>query len=140
MKYNFVLCSIISFSLVGCVSSHDLDAKSSAPNKDGIFIAENYQTVFARTSRMAKNCLPNGPAGLLSPVTDVVESNLYNELGYGEIKNYQRNITIIPWVNARINKSNNGTIVTVNTANMIDYAQNKTKNNIIDWAKGKNEC
>ena len=137
IKSNIVLL-IVGFSLSGCVTGTTI--KSGTSDDASTSFAGNYQEIYQRTYAMAQSCLPNGPAGLLSPVTNVTEGQLYTDLGYGEIKVYQKNLVIIPWVNAKIEKSGAGTKVTIVTANAMEWVQADFRRKILNWVKGEKSC
>jgi hypothetical protein len=137
MNKQILMVAIAIPLLQACTNSLELN---NMPPQSSTLVPGNYQAVYQQTYRMAVSCLPNGPAMIGSPVTNVVEGQLYTELGYGEIKHYQRNLGIIPYLNVKIQKDPGGSLVSITTANVIASGQEKMRNNVLSWAKGGNSC
>lgn len=128
----------VGFALLvsGCTSMSEMD---TGPAEAGQFIDANYQTVYARTYKMARQCWQSGPTPF-SSVTNDVDGQLYAELGYGEIVYFQRNVTQIPWATIRIERKDAGATVTVKAANALPHVNAKRQSEAFAWATGRTSC
>jgi hypothetical protein len=98
--------------------------------------SENYQEIYRRVSGTAKRCL----AGNMSAYASMaVDSELYSELGYGEVQLSLINMgTRNYYVSARIEKAPTGSKMTVRSGNTI--ANNVHLNRFLAWASGGQDC
>jgi hypothetical protein len=98
--------------------------------------SENYQEIYRRVSGTAKRCL----AGNMSAYASMaVDSELYSELGYGEVQLSLINIGVRNYyVAARIEKTPTGSKMTVRSGNTIDNSVHL--NRFLAWASGSQDC
>lgn len=90
----------LAASLGACVSSANMDAK---PFQRAVTLAENYQSVYARTNRTMRSC--GSVAGGFS-----VDGQLDSDLGYGEITEGMKTaFAFVLLRQVRINRSGAGT-------------------------------
>jgi len=123
--------------LAACTSMQEHDAK---PFDTQFTVTEDYQAVYAATLRVMRQCLNPGSGYFLSPVTEQMSSDLYPNLGYGEITRYQANMVAVPWSTTRIARHVEGTLVSIKTSSQARYAQRYTRAWLVYWARGGTEC
>lgn len=123
--------------LAACTSMQEHDAKSF----DMQFrMAEDYQTVYAATLRVMRQCLNPGSGYFLSPVSEQMSADLYPDLGYGEITRYQANVVAIPWSTTRVERQGSGALVSIKTSSQLRHAQDHMRTWLSYWAKGGQSC
>jgi len=132
-----LLSSVVALlALSACTSIPEIDAADPA---DTVEVAENYQEVYARSYRLARQCWQTGPSPFNS-ITNDVDGQLFSELGYGEILFFQRNLKQIHWASVRIERTPAGTVVSVRTANAMPYVQSGWRRQVLRWAGGSPTC
>lgn len=104
------------------------------------YIAENYQLVYKNTLERMKACLDTGLIMPLSPVSMIIESELYPDLGQAELAYYQSNLANIYYSSIEIQQEGNGSRVTVYTGGQPEWANKKMQGKYFAWAKGENSC
>jgi hypothetical protein len=131
MRYLLLLVAV---AVLGC-STKPTDLQSSTPAVTREYQA-NYQEIYRRVSGTAKRCY----AGIInSSAAMTVDSELFSELGYGEIQlsliNY--GVRNYYWT-AKIERMTKGTKMTLHAGNTI--APQVHINNAIRWADGDENC
>ncbi|WP_164738149.1 hypothetical protein [Frigidibacter oleivorans] len=94
-------------------------------------MSENYQQVFSRMNRTYWRC--QGEGGGIQ-----VNSQLYPDLGYGEIVQYASMIVQAPQVLIRVEKVPQGARVRIKLANI--GAQGFMADGFARWAEGDTRC
>lgn len=126
--------SVCAFSLAACSSTPaDLEAKA-APIVQRY--SENYQEIYRRVSTTAKRCFAGNIGAYAS---FAVDSELYSELGYGEVTLSLINLgTRNYYLSARVDKEPTGSKLTVRSGNTL--ASERYKALILGWAGGDQNC
>lgn len=114
MKLKIAAASL-SLILAACVmeSQATFDAK---PFEVTQTFARDYQAVYADIVKGARTCWEPGPmitGGL--PNSDILDAQLYPNLGYGEVYSYATGTVFMPRVLVRIEKQGSGSMVSVKT-------------------------
>jgi hypothetical protein len=132
MRTIFAL--VIALGLAGCSSTPaELEAKSTPLVQT---YPDNYQEIYRRVSTTAKRCFATNMGAYASMAVD---SELYSELGYGEltlslidmgIRNYYPSV--------RIEKQSAGSKLTVRSGNT--PASERYKSLVLSWAGGDQNC
>jgi len=111
----------------------DLDAKAAPVTRS---YAENYQEIYRRVSTTMKRCSSTSLGAYASLVAD---SELYPDLGYGEIS-----YSLLNWgvrnyyLTARIEKAPVGSKITVRAGNTV--APEQSVSTVLRWASGDQSC
>ena len=118
----------------GCSTTpKDLEAKAAPVSQT---FPENYQEIYRRTSSAAKRCMA---ANMGAYASMAVDSELYPDLGYGEvtvslidmgIRNY--------YLSARIEKANSGARLIIHSGNTL--GSEAATGNLLRWASGDEGC
>lgn len=126
MRFAWIMAAVV---LSGCGASTQQELERTASNVQTFRYAENYQVVFRRISGSAKKCL----AGdfLLAHGGEVVDAQLYGDLGFGEVSNYMSH-ALLPrhHFTARIEREGSGAQVTIR-AEHANYVRS-----VDQWARG----
>ncbi len=132
MRAIFAL--VIALDLVGCSSTPaELEAKSTPLVQT---YPDNYQEIYRRVSTTAKRCFETS-LGAFASIS--VDSELYSELGYGEMT-----LSLIDWgvrdyyLSVRVEKQPTGSKLTVRSGNTL--ASNLYKSLVLSWAGGNQSC
>lgn len=134
MRYCGVVAVCATMLLPGCSSTPaDLEAKAAPIVQT---YSENYQEIYRRVSTTAKRCFAGNVGAYAS---FAVDSELYSELGYGELTLSLINMgTRNYYVSARVDKQPTGSKLTVRSGNTM--ASEKYKTLILGWAGGDQNC
>ncbi|SCB33772.1 hypothetical protein GA0061098_1006166 [Bradyrhizobium shewense] len=126
------LCAVLL--LAGCSSTPaDLEAKAAPIVQT---YSENYQEIYRRVSTTAKRCFAGNVGAYAS---FAVDSELYSELGYGELTLSLINMgTRNYYVSARVDKQPTGSKLTVRSGNTL--ASERYKTLLLGWAGGDQNC
>lgn len=74
-------------------------------------------------------------------VSQVVDGQIYTDLGFAEILYYQRNISPIYYATVKVVEKSNGTSsVTIHTGGQPAWASRNLGNRFIRWASGGVTC
>ncbi|MGZ2429566.1 hypothetical protein [Rhizobium redzepovicii] len=123
--------------LAGCsTSTQDLESKPSTTVSTFSY-PDNYQLIFKRVSDEAKRC---GIGNLLlSQASLQVDSQLYNELGYGEVSQSMINVGVrnFYW-KAKIERAGVGSKMTVYSGNTLNNGAAIKR--VSAWADGNHGC
>lgn len=133
---RFIQIMIVA-ALSACTTMEAQDAKPYAVTFE---VQESYQAVYARTLHAMRRCLNPGSGYLFSPVSEQMDSQLYPDLGYGELTRYQANVSAIPWSTTRMARQGNATVVSIKTSSQAEYAQRQSLAWLGYWAKGGTTC
>jgi hypothetical protein len=121
-------------SVAGCSTTPaDLEAKVSPIVQA---YPDNYQEVYRRASSTAKRCIARNVGSYASMAVD---SDLYSDLGYGEIT-----VSLINWgvrnyyFSARIERVGTGSRMTIRSGNTL--AAETNTNAMLRWASGDQSC
>ena len=125
---------ILAFSMSACSTAPaDLEAKSAPIVRT---YGENYQEIYRRVSTALKRC---GTTALNAYASMAADSELYPDLGYGEIS-----YSLINWgvrnyyMTAKIEKLPAGSKITVYAGNSI--ASDQAARTVLRWASGDQGC
>jgi hypothetical protein len=120
--------------LAGCSSTPaELEAKAAPIVQT---YPENYQEIYRRVSTTAKRCFAGNVGAYAS---FAVDSELYSELGYGELTLSLINMgTRNYYVSARVDKQPAGSKLTVRSGNTL--ASERYKTLLLAWAGGDQNC
>jgi hypothetical protein len=124
------ICAITA----GCSSTPaDLEAKTTPIVQT---YTENYQEIYRRVSSTAKRCFAGN---LGSHASIAVDTELYSELGYGDLTlsliNYgTRNY----YLSVKVEKQPTGSKLTARSGNTL--ASERYKGLVLRWANGEQEC
>lgn len=124
---------LAGFALAGCSTTPtDLEQKT-APTV--LEFKENYQEIYRRVAKQATRCLKVdvGDGGSFE-----VDTELYNELGYGEVTYSLGSLSRNYYMSAKIEKVGEGSRLTVHTGNQLASA--RVRDQVIDWANGSTAC
>jgi hypothetical protein len=129
-----IFAFVIALALAGCSSTPaELEAKSTPLVQT---YPDNYQEIYRRVSTTAKRCFAGNMGAYAS---FAVDSELYSELGYGEltlslidtgIRNY--------YLSVRVEKQPAGSKLTVRSGNTL--ASERYKSLVLSWAGGDQNC
>lgn len=98
--------------------------------------SENYQEIYRRVSTTAKRCFAGNVGAYAS---FAVDSELYSELGYGELTLSLINMgTRNYYMSARVDKQPTGSKLTVRSGNTL--ASERYKTLMLAWAGGDQNC
>lgn len=123
--------------LTGCASSPQ-DLISNAKYTKSETIKENYQQVYSKVYSKAKQCL-EGAINLT--VSNVVDGQVFGELGYAEVSYYQRNLSPIYYATVRMEKvTDSESELTIHTGGQPKWASEKLGERFVGWASGNSEC
>lgn len=128
-----LLCAAAGLALAGCSTTPtDLEQKT-APTV--LEFKENYQEIYRRVAKQATRCLKVdvGDGGSFE-----VDTELYNELGYGEVSYSLGSLSRNYYMSAKIEKVGDGSRLTVHTGNQLASA--RVRDLVIDWANGSTAC
>jgi len=129
--------SLLIAVLTGCASSPQ-DLISNAKYTKSETIKENYQQVYSKVYSKAKQCL-EGAINLT--VSNVVDGQVFGELGYAEVSYYQRNLSPIYYAAVRMEKiTDNESELTIHTGGQPKWASEKLGERFLSWASGSSEC
>lgn len=120
--------------LAGCSSTpQDLEAKTAPTIRS---YTENYQEIYRRISSTAKRC----EAGNTSAMTSqAVDSELYPDLGYGEISKSMINYGVRNYYwTAKIERDGKGAKMTLRSGNTINNDAGIER--LTRWASGDQNC
>lgn len=121
-------------ALSGCSpTARDLEKNQSSVRQTKSY-PENYQEVYRRLYQTSSSCQSTGGSAAF-----VVDGQLYNELGYGEITMSMRSIygSNFYW-KAKVEKTGSGSRVSVVSGNTL--AKGKTLGFVMSWADGSTKC
>lgn len=129
-----------SFALSACVSSEEFyqqpfDAVEADPRP--------YQQVYASTLQTARSCIVTGLAGfgLAGPQQYRVDSELYSDLGYGDIEMYLEGFGRFPVWQVRMTRAaSGGTEISYRISAPTDRARANEFRRISTWARGGTDC
>lgn len=134
MRSVLVATTGLTVLLTGCTSTPaEIESKTAATVKT---YAQNYQEIYRNTSGTARRCFAqnlNGQASL------VVDSELYSDLGYGEVS-----MSIINWgyrdyyFTAKIEKAGAGARMTARPGPALGSGNFFDK--LLRWAEGDQAC
>ncbi|MCP3409231.1 hypothetical protein [Bradyrhizobium sp. CCGB01] len=126
--------SVCAVSLGACSSTPaDLEAKAAPIVQT---YPENYQEIYRRVSTTAKRCFAGNVGAYAS---FAVDSELYSELGYGEMTLSLINLgTRNYYLSVRVDKQPAGSKLTVRSGNTL--ASDRYKTLILGWAGGDQNC
>ncbi|WP_371346482.1 hypothetical protein [Ancylobacter sp. IITR112] len=127
------LISAAGLTLAGCSTTPtDLEQKS-APTV--LEFKENYQEIYRRVAKQATRCLKVdvGDGGSFE-----VDTELYNELGYGEVSYSLGSLSRNYYMSAKIEKVGEGSRLTLHTGNQLASA--RVRDLVIEWANGSTAC
>jgi hypothetical protein len=132
MRLLAIIATVVSLS--GCSTSPaDLEAKT-APIVQSY--PDNYQEIYRRVSTTAKRCIAGNMTGYASMAVD---SELYSELGYGEVTVSLINMGIRNYyIASRIEKIGNGSRITIRSGNTL--ASSTNTNAFLRWAANDQSC
>lgn len=134
---KFIALVCFSILVTGCASTK-ADLMTSKHNRE-LMLTDNYQAVYQRVYSNAKNCL-EGNANLLGTIRNVVDGQLYQELGYGELSFYQTNLSNIHFHYVKIERVGSGSRVKVFTGGKLAVHNESDLNLYSNWAQGKEGC
>jgi hypothetical protein len=120
--------------LSGCSTTPaDLETKSIPVVQT---YSENYQEIYRRVSTTAKRCLA---ANVGAYASFAVDSELYSDLGYGEMTLSLINMgTRNYYLSARVDKQPAGSRMTVRSGNTL--AAERYASLVMSWAGGDQSC
>lgn len=124
---------LAGFALAGCSTTPtDLEQKT-APTV--LEFKENYQEIYRRVAKQATRCLKfdAGEGGSFE-----VDTELYNELGYGEVTYSLGSLSRNYYMSAKIEKLGDGSRLTVHAGNQLASA--RVRDLVVDWANGSTAC
>lgn len=128
-----LLCSAVGFALAGCSTTPtDLEQKT-APTV--LEFRENYQEIYRRVAKQAARCL-KVDAG--EGASFDVDTELYNELGYGEVTYSHGSLARNYYMSAKIEKVGDGSRLTFYSGNQLAPA--RVRDLVVDWANGSTAC
>jgi hypothetical protein len=128
----FMLIGLTVFT--GCSSTPaDLEAKTTPVTQN---YPENYQEIYRRVAGTAKRCFTTSMGAYASMAVD---SEIYSELGYGEISLSLINMgTRNYYLMVRVEKQLPGSRLTVRSGNTL--ASERYKDLVLRWAGGDQNC
>jgi hypothetical protein len=116
--------------VTGCITTAQ-ELISTSKDKKTIVLDRNYQTVFRDVLTVSRDCLA-GPLSIT--VSDKVEGQLYNDLGFGEISFYQDNLSDMHHVYVKIAKVAAGSEVSI-------YSDGSAYLKLFEeYVRGKKDC
>lgn len=124
-------------ALGGCATYGDYRDK---PANVEVKIDRNYQAVYAQLLSSMRSCLTPGAQILFSASSSSLDSDLYPDLGYGEIVYGLSGIVPDTLAVARVTKDGAGTVLSIKTGNMIPSAATRSQSWLVYWAKGGTAC
>jgi len=125
-----IILLLALLAVTGCVTTAQ-ELINTSENKKTISLDQNYQAVYRDVLTVARNC-EAGPVNLV--VSNRVDGQLYNELGYAEISFYQANLRPLHLVYLKIAKVGNGSEVMI-------YASHRNYLRIFEeYVRGKKDC
>jgi hypothetical protein len=124
----------VLLALLGCSSTPQELEANNAPTV--VSFTENYQEIYRRVASTAKRCIAGNMGAYASMAVD---TELYTELGYGEIQVSLINMgTRNYYLTARIDRVGTGSKLTVRSGNTLAASRNLSS--IIEWANGRDTC
>lgn len=127
------LIAAAGLTLAGCsMTPTDLEQKTPPTV---IEFKENYQEIYRRVAKQATRCLKVdvGDGGSFE-----VDTELYSELGYGEVTYSLGSLSRNYYMSAKIEKVGEGSRLTVHTGNQLTSA--RVRDLVIEWANGSTAC
>ncbi|MDQ0305315.1 hypothetical protein [Ancylobacter polymorphus] len=124
---------LTGLALAGCSTTPtDLEQKT-APTV--LEFKENYQEIYRRVAKQATRCLKVdvGEGGSFE-----VDTELYNELGYGEVTYSHGSLARNYYMSAKIEKVGEGSRLTVYSGNQLAPA--RVRDLVVEWANGSTAC
>lgn len=135
MQMNKCLVAL-SLIIAGCSSTPEALEKSEGAARAEKTYAENYQEVYRRLSSTARRC-SGGSSGKYTSFE--LDSELYNELGYGEVTLSLSNFGARNYYwKAKVTKTGSGALVTAVAGNTL--AKNVDLRRVMRWADGDTGC
>jgi hypothetical protein len=120
---------------IGACSSTPADLEAKAPPIVQTY-TENYQEIYRRVSTTAKRCFAGNVGAYAS---FAVDSELYSELGYGELTLSLINMgTRNYYLSVRVEKQPAGSKLTARSGNTL--ASERYKSLVLGWAAGDQNC
>jgi hypothetical protein len=132
MRLAFAIV-LIGLTVAGCSTTPtDLEQKT-APTV--LEFKENYQEIYRRVAKQATRCLKVdvGEGGSFE-----VDTELYNELGYGEVTYSHGSLARNYYMSAKIEKVGEGSRLTVYSGNQLAPA--RVRDLVVEWANGSTAC
>lgn len=130
----YAALGVCALSVAAC-SSTPADLEAKAPPIVQTY-SENYQEIYRRVSTTAKRCFA---ANVGAYASFAVDSELYSELGYGELTLSLINLgTRNYYLSVRVDKQPKGSKLTVRSGNTL--ASERYKTLILGWAGGDQNC
>lgn len=125
---------VLLLLLAGCSTTPaDLEAKTVPATQT---YAENYQEIYRRVATTAKRCFS---ANMGAYASMAVDSEIYSELGYGEITLSLINMgTRNYYLMVRVEKQPAGSRLTVRSGNTL--ASERYRDLVLRWAGGDQNC
>lgn len=133
-----MLMVLVSTVLTGCaVSKQDL---KQSPTTRTEYFDQNYQALYKTILDQMEECWATGLVMFLSPVRMEIKSQLYPDLGLGEISYYQSNIGDIHYHLVEVRKKGDGSDLTVFTGHKLEHINKRELEIYFAWARGSNSC
>ncbi|WP_162797825.1 hypothetical protein [Sulfitobacter sp. SK025] len=125
------------FILSGC---QDTASVESAPFEKQFLISGNYQATYARALRTMRICLKPGTVFIGGTGAVTLDGQLYNELGYAEIRQGIAAFNPITISLTRIEREGSNTRVSIKAPYGIKSARDTYRNWTEYWMRGGTEC
>jgi hypothetical protein len=124
--------------LAGCAASKQ-DLRQSQNTRTEYF-DQNYQALYKTVLDQMQTCWHTGLMMPLSPVRMQIKSELYPDLGLGEISYYQSNLGDIHYHLVEVRKKGDGSELTVFTGRKLAHVNQRELETYFAWARGSKSC
>tara|TARA_R100001510_G_C7648120_1_gene205442 strand:+ start:1343 stop:1789 length:447 start_codon:yes stop_codon:yes gene_type:complete len=126
-----------ALTLSGC---QDTASVESAPFEKQFLISGNYQATYARALRTMRICLKPGTVFIGGTGSVTLDGQLYNELGYAEIRQGLAAINPITLSITKLERRGSGTLVSIKAPYGIQSARDRNRLWVEYWMRGGTKC
>lgn len=137
MKVSLII-ALAAFTVPACTLQSQ-ESFDTQPYDVDVAVPRNYQAVYADVVKGAQKCWGATPYFGTMPQSDQLQTDLYPDLGYGEVYNYASGTVFMPRVLVRIDKAGETARVRIKTG-MTAGKETTYRRPALKWASGDTSC